>query len=427
MKNYLPHIILIIVFLAVDVYAFKSLRLVTSGWVSPVWRTVFQILYWVSTIGAYALVIYAFATYRNAMHYRIYFFVYMAFGTLMLLFVPKLIISLFHLMDDLVQLFRVGTQWFVHKSSSDSFAETSRTITRWQFISKTGWVLAALPFAGMIYGFVQGRFRFRVERETLYFPHLPPSFEGLKIVQLSDIHIGSFFGNHRAVSEGIDLVNSLKPDLILFTGDMVNNYAEELDGWEEVLSRLKAGMGKYSVLGNHDYGDYSNWPDEESKEKNLQGVITHQENVGFRVLINEWVTIRSAEGEELELIGTENWGTGGFSKYGDLKKAMLGTDPEKVQILMSHDPTHWDEQVLGDTAIDLTLAGHTHGMQVGIEIPGIIKWSPSKYRYKRWAGLYREGKQFLYVNRGFGYIGFPARIGIWPEVTLLELRRGEKK
>lgn len=424
MKNYLPYILFILVLIAVDLYAFKSMKLVTQGWMRPFWRTPLLVFYWVTTLSVYVLVVYASATYRYAMSHQNYYFVYMAFGALILLFIPKLIIVLFHLADDLIQLFRVATQWFVHNTEDSSYHETSNAITRWDFLSKTGWVVATLPFSGMLYGFFRGRFRFRIERQILRFPHLPSSFDGMKIVQLSDIHIGSFFGNHESVSAGIDMVNELDPDLILFTGDMINNYAEELDGWEEVLGRLKAKMGKYSILGNHDYGDYSEWPSEEAKEKNLKGLLERQERLGFEMLNNRWIPIRSSTGEEIELIGTENWGNGRFSKYGDLKQAMEGTKPERFQILMTHDPSHWDAQVRPVTHVDLTLSGHTHGMQVGIEIPGFIKWSPAKYRYKHWAGLYREGKQLLYVNRGFGYIGFPARVGIWPEITIFELKRG---
>ncbi len=402
MKNYLPYFLFILVLIAVDIYAFKSLKLVTLGWMKPMWRTSLQVLYWLTTASTYALMIYALATYRNAMSHHNYYFVYMAFGALILLFIPKLIIVMFHLADDLIQFFRVVTQWFVHNTEDNSYRATSNSITRWQFLSKTGWVVATLPFTGMLYGFIRGRFRFRIERQTLSFPHLPASFDGLKIVQLSDIHIGSF----------------------LFTGDMINNYAAELDGWEEVLGQLKAKMGKYAILGNHDYGDYSDWPSEEAKAENLKSLKDRLERLGFQMLNNTWVPIRSSAGEVIELIGSENWGTGRFSKYGDLKKAMEGTQPERMQILMTHDPSHWDAQVRPDTDVDLTLSGHTHGMQVGIEIPGFVKWSPAKYRYKHWAGLYREGSQLLYVNRGFGYIGFPARVGIWPEITLFELKRG---
>lgn len=423
MKNYLPYILTFAVVIAVDLYVFKSLRLLTFGWVPRAWRMAILTAYWFVNVGVYAWVVYAVVGYRASMRDHDYFMMYMAFGALISLLVPKLIVAVFHMFDDVIQLVRTAARW-LGKSESRNLGEAVRTTTRRDFLTTAGWVVAAIPFAGMLYGIIRGRFQFRVERQTLHFPHLPTSFDGLKIVQLSDIHIGSFFSHDGAVQRGIDMVNELDPDLILFTGDMVNNFAEELDGWEEVLGSLKAKMGKYAVLGNHDYGDYAEWPSAEARLENLERLKKREADLGFELLNNAWVPLRSAAGEEIELIGSENWGAGRFSKYGDLQKAMKGTRPERLQILMTHDPSHWDAQVRGDTSVDLTLSGHTHGMQFGLEIPGFIKWSPAQYRYKRWGGLYREGKQMLYVNRGFGYIGYPGRFGIWPEITLLELKKG---
>jgi len=425
MKNYIPLIIFIAILVAIDLYAFKSLRLITSAWSKSAWRGGIQIAYWITSIGAYCVLIYAVLTYRQSQGKPDYYFFFMGFGILLLLFIPKLVISFFHLADDLLHVLRRVAAYFVHNyEPEESAASSTSGITRWQFLSRVGWVLAALPFFGIIYGIGRGRYRFRTENLRLEFPNLPASLSGLKIVHISDIHIGSFFDNTEAVRKGIEMVNEIEPDLILFTGDLVNNYAEEVEGFEEVLGSLQAKMGKYSILGNHDYGDYVQWPSEEKKRENLERLKAHHEKLGFRLLTNEWIEIRSAEGENMELIGVENWGQGGFSKYGDLEKSLRGTNSDKFQLLMSHDPSHWDAEVMNKTKIDLTLSGHTHGMQFGVEIPGLIKWSPVKYRYPRWGGHYREESQHLYVNRGFGYIGFPGRVGMPPEITVIELYRG---
>ncbi len=255
------------------------------------------------------------------------------------------------------------------------------------------------------------------------FANLPAWADGLRIVHISDIHIGSFFNNHDAVQRGIDMVNELKPDLILFTGDMVNNYADELVGWEDTLSKLNARLGKFSILGNHDYGDYVTWPNAEVRAENIEKLKQYHKKIGFRLLLNEKVNFGAENDESIEILGVENWGLGGFSQYGKLSEAMKDSDEKKFQILLSHDPSHWDAEVMGKTSIEITLSGHTHGMQFGVEIPGIIKWSPVKYRYPRWGGLYTVGKQHLYVNRGFGYIGFPGRVGMPPEITFFELQK----
>ncbi|MFT6998879.1 MAG: putative MPP superfamily phosphohydrolase [Cryomorphaceae bacterium] len=422
MKNYLPLIIFIAILLVIDLYAFKSVRLISSEWTKPIWRNGAQIAYWIISVTAYGVLIYAVTTYREAQARMEYYFFFMGFGLLMLIFMPKLIAALFHLTDDILHIFRRITAYFVRSFvPTETAASSTSSINRWQFISRIGWALAAIPFFSILYGIGRGRYRFRTEKVNLAFDHLPKSFEGFKIVHISDIHIGSFFNNYGAVQRGVDMVNALEPDLILFTGDMVNNYADEVKGWENVLGGLKAKHGKYSIFGNHDYGDYVQWESEVEKKANLDKLADYHEKMGFKLLTNEWTELKSNSGEVIEIIGMENWGLGGFSKYGDLAKSTAGTDPKRFQILMSHDPSHWDAEVMKKTDIDLTLAGHTHGMQFGIEIPGWIKWSPVKYRYPRWGGLYTEGKQHLYVNRGFGYLGFPGRIGMPPEITLIEL------
>ena len=247
------------------------------------------------------------------------------------------------------------------------------------------------------------------------------AFDGFKVVQISDMHIGSFHGHENQVKKAIELVNEQKPDLILFTGDLVNNFTEELNGWIPILSNLKAKYGMYSILGNHDYGDYYEWENEAEKAKNLNDLKQAHKNIGFRLLLNENEKI-SINNSEIAIVGVENWGLPPFPQYGNLNAAMNGSAEMPFKILMSHDPSHWDAEVIEKTDIDLTLSGHTHGMQFGIEI-GNIKWSPVKYKYPRWAGLYKDKDQYLYVNRGFGYIGFPGRVGMPPEITLIELEK----
>ena len=290
---------------------------------------------------------------------------------------------------------------------------------RFEFLYQMGLVLVAIPFASVLYGVTKGKFNYRVIREKINFRHLPKSFKGLKIVQISDMHLGSFNKKFDQVEKAIELINEQEPDLILFTGDLVNNFAEETDGWAPVLSKMKAKIGKYSILGNHDYGDYSEWDSPEAKEKNLVAIKKFHKKIGFQLLLNESETI-TINGEEIVLIGVENWGKPPFPQHGDLEKASKKTKPHHFKILMSHDPSHWNAKVLSETDIDLTFSGHTHGMQFGIERAG-IKWSPIQYKYPQWGGLYQEGKQYLYVNRGFGYLGFPGRIGMSPEITVVEL------
>jgi len=422
MKNLIPIFILITIVVVIDIYAFKSLRLVSSGWSSSLLKTGVNIIYALSSLLTYTIIVYAFLNFsRDASQQMNHYIFYMGFGVLVLILIPKLVVSLFHLVDDVVFLFKWLTSFFVRNPSG--LESSPNGITRWQFISRIGWILAAIPFTGILYGMIRGRYAFRVLRESLAFQNLPASANGLKVVHISDIHIGSFFNNHSTVKHGIDMVNALNPDIIFFTGDLVNNFASETDGWDSVLKGLKAKYGKYSILGNHDYGDYAEWPSEAAKKENLDRLKAYHSKIDFKLLLNEWTPFTTESGETFEIIGVENWGEGGFSKYGDLAKATAGTNPENFQILLSHDPSHWDSEVIKKTQIDLTLSGHTHGMQFGVEIPGILKWSPAKYRYPRWGGLYNEAKQFIYVNRGFGYLGFPGRVGMPPEITLIELQK----
>ena len=271
-----------------------------------------------------------------------------------------------------------------------------------------------------IYGIIKGKYAYRVIKHTLFFDDLPKSFDGFTLTQISDVHAGSF-QNPNAVQRGIDLIKAQNSDLFVFTGDLVNNTAEEIKPWLSYFSQIKAPYGQFSILGNHDYGDYVKWEDESAKKANLQQLKLYHAELGFRLLLDEHVELYK-HGEKIILAGVENWGIG-FGERGDLKKALTGVNPNDFKILLSHDPTHWDAEVKRfPSKISLTLSGHTHGMQFGIEAFG-VKWSPVKYRYAHWAGVASEDGRFLNINRGFGFIGFSGRIGIWPEITVIELKR----
>lgn len=336
------------------------------------------------------------------------------FAFVLINWVSKLFFSFWILLDDLRRLGIWMTRKFKKKK-----VEKGEKITRSDFLVKTGTVMAAIPLFGLSWGMIAGPYRYRIFSEKLSFANLPSAFQGLKIVQISDIHSGSFY-NKEAVNKGIDLILAQKPDIIFFTGDIVNDRAEEMDPYLDIFSRIKAPLGVYSILGNHDYGDYVKWESDEAKQANNLAVREIHKKLGWRLLVNEHVYIEK-DGEKIALIGVENWGQG-FHQFGDLDLAADGCQAD-FKILLSHDPTHWDEKVRKDHKdIDITLSGHTHGAQIGIETHG-FKWSPVSLRYDKWAGLYQEENQYLYVNRGFGFIGYPGRLGIMPEITVLELNR----
>jgi len=405
--------------LLVDIYSFKGIKLLISGVDSKMLRYIIYTVYWAIPVVMISFLLYFRTLLPFEREPRIFKNFYILAGFFILFYIPKLIFILFHLAEDLIH---VG-KWLVEKltNSSELKAGSVEGISRAKFLSQLGLVMAAIPFASILYGMAKGRFNFRIENKSLTFKNLPESFDGFKIVQISDIHIGSFLGHEGQVQKAIELVNDQNPDLLLFTGDLVNNFTEELNGWIPILNKLKAKYGKYSILGNHDYGDYFDWKNDAEKEKNLEDLIQAQKELGFRLLLNESEEIE-LNNSKIALIGVENWGLPPFPQYGDLNQAMNQSEKLPFKILMSHDPSHWDAEVIKNTDIDLTLSGHTHGMQFGINI-GNVKWSPVKYKYPRWAGIYQEGNQYLYVNRGFGYIGFPGRVGMPPEITVIELKK----
>lgn len=337
-----------------------------------------------------------------------------------LIYVPKVFFLLYYFVFLLVV--RLAATFKNKKYSKEQTTIRYPKISRKKFMSQVGIIIATAPFISLLFGMHKGRFNFFTKHQKLTFPNLPSAFEGFKIIHISDIHLGSFASNFHKLEGIVDIINNEHADVIFFTGDLVNNFYEETLGWDKVFNSLRSKYGKFSILGNHDYGDYTDWKTPQEKEDNFRGIVNAHKKFGFRLLRDQSVAI-GIDGQEIALTGLENWGQPPFPQYGNLKKAMVGTENHPFKILLSHDPDHWDAEVTDKTSYDLTLAGHTHGMQMGIDWKG-FKWSPAKFKFKRWDGLYQHKNQYLYVNRGLGFLGLPARIGMPPEITVLQLATG---
>lgn len=413
MNRWLVPGILIAIVLLVDLYVFQAWRAAVSTFPQR-WRQPALLAYWLPVAGLAVLLLAVLAGPSNqgATPFRSH-----AFALFVGLFLAKLLAALFFLTDDM----RRAVTWVftrIGTASAETAEGSGAAIPRSVFLSWLGFASGGLLFGSMALGF-RNKYRYRTERVRVESPHLPDAFRGLRIVHISDIHSGSLT-DPTAVSLGVQRILDESPDIILFTGDLVNDHAGEMDGYLDIFSRLKAPMGVYSCLGNHDYGDYRRWPSPEAKSENLERLKAVHASMGWRLLMNEHVTLER-DGQRIALLGIENWGAKGFGKYGRLSDAYRGAEEYPFRILLSHDPSHWEAQVLSEYPdIDLMLSGHTHGMQFGVEIPG-FRWSPVQYVYRHWAGLYRQGRQFLYVNRGFGFLGYPGRVGILPEITVIEL------
>ena len=403
---------LILIFLLwIEWYAFQATRTLIANKSDRFKKTV-RLAYAIQAVLSFGLVLYA--TFMQTGTLSFSFILSAIFMT----YTAKLLAMVVTFFDD----FRRVIKWFFDRKKARRTREKSsgKRIPRSQFLARTAVVAATLPIATMSFGIVSGAYDYRIRRRKLYLPNLPASFDGLTIGQLSDIHSGSFF-DKKAVQGGVDMLMNEKPDLVFFTGDLVNNETKEVKDYFDIFSGIKADLGVYSTLGNHDYGDYKAWSSVAAKRQNLQDMIKVHERMGWNLLMNEHVNIDQSNGR-IAILGVENWGAGRFAKYGQLDKAHLNSEAD-VKLLLSHDPSHWDQQVRPNYQdIDLMFAGHTHGMQLGVEI-GDWRWSPSKWVYKQWADLYQEGNHYLYVNRGFGFLGFPGRIGIYPEITLMELKK----
>lgn len=399
--------ILIFIYIIIDIYAFQAIRTISKS------QTLY-ILYILISLLVLGNLIYQFTQMNQQKGFSISGMY--AIGFFLVLFVPKLVLTVFMFGEDIMRLLIAGFNRLFQRNDSAVFP------SRRNFIGITALGIAAVPFFSLLYGMYKGKYRYKVLKYQLEFEDLPEAFDGYTITQISDVHSGSF-DNEKKVSYGVDLINEQKSNLILFTGDLVNNVAGEMKNWQSLFSTLKAEDGVYSVLGNHDYGDYVEWETAGQKAQNLEELKDLQKEMGWDLLLNESREI-SKDKQSIHIVGVENWGLGGFKKEGDIDKATGSLQASDFKIVMSHDPSYWEENLRHhDKNFQLTLSGHTHGMQFGIEIPGLIKWSPVKYRYPQWAGIYKNSNRHINVNRGFGFLAYPGRVGIWPEISVIELKK----
>lgn len=399
-------ILLCFALLLVDSIAFYWLQSITQLLDSSLLKVIVNVLFVLFAVGLSTAILILKLTLDNISPVRKQLLISRFYGLGVLSFAPKVIFIL-------VISFLYFTNFLFSKNESLIV------------IPIVGLLSGLLPFLVILYGIVKAIYRFKVYHHTINSPILPKAFDGLRIVQISDLHLGSFNYAYKKLASAVEKVNALNPDYIFMTGDLVNNYAWELRGWDKVFNQLKANEGKYAILGNHDYGDYSEWDKPQLKQKNFEEIKHFFTKIDFQLLLNESLTV-SRNGEEIALIGVENWGKPPFKQYGDLQKSLVEVEHIPFKILLSHDPDHWTEEVIDKTDITLTLSGHTHGMQAGFQYKN-LQWSPIKYKFEHWAGLYQHNSQFLYVNRGLGWLGFPGRVGMRPEITLIELKRGDKE
>ncbi len=403
-------IVFLVFVIILEIYAFQAFKtLIKSKW--------FFVFYYVTSAIALFYIVYQLYHFDRSVGQTPQ--TMLTFGLLLLLYVPKLLLTIILFGEDIVRFF-AGLFGVITKSGSEGFLPERR-----KFVSQIALGIAAIPFASFLYGITIGKYNYKVIRQTLFFPDLPDAFDGTTITHISDVHSGSF-DDAEKIQYAIDLINEQNSDMILFTGDIVNTHATEMDPWIETFKGIhNPKFGKYSVLGNHDYGEYINWPSQQDKIQNFENIKAIHDKIDFKLLLNEHVKIKK-DNQELAIVGVENWGRK-FGERGDLNLASQGLSKEDFKIVMSHDPSHWDEKIQhDDNHYHLTLSGHTHGLQFGIEIPGWVKWSPVQYVYKQWAGLYENAGRYIYVNRGFGFHAYPGRVGIMPEITVIELKKGEK-
>jgi predicted MPP superfamily phosphohydrolase len=393
-------LLLCLAILVLDILAFYWLQSITQLLPSKGLRIAINVVFWIFSIGLVSSIIILKIKLDDISPMRKQVLVSSFYGLTVSSFIPKLIFVIV-----------ISVLYF----TNFAFSETESLIV----IPVIGFFSGFLPFFIISYAIFKAVYHFKIHRHKLRLKDLPPAFNGLKIIQISDLHLGNFNYRYKILERAVRLINELHPDLIFFTGDLVNNYAWELRGWDRVLKELKANYGKYAVLGNHDYGDYSQWKSEEEKTANFNSIKDFFTKIGFKLLLNTADRIQKQD-DELTILGVENWGTPPFKQYGDLKKTLALADTSGFKLLLSHDPSHWGEEVVGQTDIAMTFSGHTHGMQAAINV-GKKQWSPIKYKFEHWAGLYKIDHQYLYVNRGLGWLGFPGRLGMRPEITLMEL------
>lgn len=403
-------LIFIAILFIIELYAFQVFKTILKS-------KALLVGYGVLSLAVLIYIVYSFMTFDRAVGQTKHSLFTM--GLMLLVYIPKIVLVFTLFTED---VFRVGNgiaHFFFGKTDADFLA------SRRKFVSQIGLGLASIPFMSLIYGITVGKYNYKVIKQRIFFPDLPDAFDGFKITQISDIHSGSF-DNSDKINYAIDLVNEQESDLVLFTGDIVNTHAKEMHPWIETFKRIRTPeFGKYSVLGNHDYGEYVDWPSATEKEANFSAIKQLYGDIDFKLLLNEHTFIQKGN-DKIALVGVENWGHN-FKKVGDINKASEGLQKEDFKIVMSHDPSHWDYELKKDDKhFQLTLSGHTHGMQFGIEIPGFFKWSLAQYIYPQWAGLYETLGRYVYVNRGFGFHAYPGRVGIMPEITVIELKKGKK-
>ncbi len=403
-------LIIAFLFLLIEIYSFQAIKtLLKSKWILNA--------YLIISIFLFLFIVYSFTQFDRSVGQTKQTLLTM--GLLLLIYIPKIVVTLVLCGEDIYRIIVGSVNYFIENDNGD-FLKSRR-----KFVSQLGLGLAAVPFLSLIYGMTLGKYNYKVIKQRIFFPDLPDAFDGFTITQISDVHSGSF-DNPEKINYAIDLINEQEADMILFTGDIVNTHAKEMHPWIDAFKRIKDyPFGKYSVLGNHDYGEYVTWPSEQEKEKNFQDIKDLYGAIDFKLLLNEHTFIQKGA-DRIALVGVENWGHN-FKQAGDLNKASQQLSRDDFKILMSHDPSHWEYEVKkNDKHFHLTLSGHTHGMQFGIEIPGYFKWSLAQYVYKQWAGLYEEFGRYIYVNRGFGFHAYPGRVGIMPEITVIQLKKGEK-
>lgn len=403
--SFLPVIILFIIAALLDWYVFQGVKTLTSS-LQISTKQIIHSAFWLCSITV--VISFLINFYKAIPTGRFNQFFNIAFNVFLTFFITKLVFVLVLLGEDIYRLL-----------AAILYSYPERTL----WVSRLALIISAIPFFAFLFGTTRGKYHYKVRKAIIYLNDLPEAFDGFTITQISDVHSGSLDSQKR-VQKGIDLINAQKSDLFVFTGDIVNNKATELEPWVSVFKQIEAPFGKFSILGNHDYGDYVKWKSAAEKAQNLEQLKQYHRQIGFRLLLDEHIILEK-DRQKIALLGIENWGLG-FGQRGDLNKALSGVDTHLVKVLLSHDPSHWDAEVKSHPAyIHLTLSGHTHGMQFGIEFLG-FKWSPVKYRYPNWAGLAKENGRYLYVNRGFGFLGFAGRVGIWPEITVIELKKGSR-
>lgn len=416
MRVYLVALIIIIALtLIVDIMLWHFTRHFRNS-IKQQYQGYISIFYWLVPLAFIILFLYLSSVFdRETINEESYYRFTLLNGIYFLFYVPKILAILFYsLSQSILKIKDLCTS----KCKKSSQITKEKKITRAQFLGKVSLLAAAIPFASIIYNITNGRFKFSINKNSVAIKNLPSGLEGLRIIQLSDIHLGNFNSRYTLLDGVVEHINQLNADLIFITGDLVNNFASEARGWENIFSKLNAKHGKFAVLGNHDYGDYSEWKSPKLKQVNFDKIKEAYESFGFKLLLNNHTTL-SINGAKLSLIGVENWGHPPFPRYGDLKNAMVGSLAD-IKILLTHDPDHWEAEVLKHTNIDLSLSGHTHGMQMGVKFKN-REWSPAKWKYKYWGGLYKRDDQYLYVNRGLGFVGIPLRLGMPPEITLIKL------